>query len=152
MRVSRSPADGRSYDPGRVTHPDAAAASPNHARRSSSRWRFPVALALALTLVAGTEPARAQDADPWFGRDKALHFTATASIALGGYGGTALATDDRRVRVGVGSAVALAAGAGKEVWDAAGHGDPSARDLVWDVAGTATGVLVAWTIDWLIHR
>jgi putative lipoprotein len=114
--------------------------------------RRAAALVLALMLIAGTSPARAQDADPWFGRDKALHFTATASIALAGYGGTALATDDRRLRGGVGVAVALAAGAGKEVWDAAGHGDPSARDLVWDVVGTATGVLLAWTIDWLIHR
>jgi len=30
------------------------------------------------------------------------------------------------------------------------HSD--ARDLVWDAIGTATGVVVAWTVDWLIRR
>ena len=107
---------------------------------------------LVLALVTRAAPARGEDADPWFGRDKALHFSASASIAIAGYGGTALATDDRRVRIGVASGVALAAGLGKEAWDAAGHGDPSGRDLAWDVVGTATGVLLAWTIDWLVNR
>jgi uncharacterized protein YfiM (DUF2279 family) len=109
-----------------------------------------VTIALALGLQAA--PARAQDADPWLGRDKALHFSASASIAIVGYGGTALVNEDRRVRAGVGAGLALGAGIGKELWDLGGGGDPSTRDLVWDVVGTATGVLIAWTVDWLFRR
>jgi len=88
--------------------------------------------------------------DPWFGRDKALHFGATVTIATAGYGGAALVTDDRTKRVVAGASLAMAAGIGKELWDLAGHGDPSWKDLTWDVIGTATGVLTARAIDWLI--
>jgi len=116
------------------------------------------AMVVAAMVAGGVLPnvfpsaAHAQEADPWFGRDKGLHFSATASIAATGYAGTALVTDDRRVRAGVGAGLALGAGIGKEIWDLSGHGDPSFRDLVWDVIGTATGVLVAWTIDWLVRQ
>jgi putative lipoprotein len=96
--------------------------------------------------------ARADDADPWLGRDKALHFGACAVISAGGYGAAALATDDWRVRVGVGAGAGLAAGVAKELWDLSGHGDPSGRDLAWDVAGTLTGVAVAAVIDWAVGR
>ena len=112
-------------------------------------WRS-AALLVALTLALPS--ARAQEKDRWFGRDKALHFSATASIAIVGYAGTALVTEDRRARVGVGAGLALAAGIGKELWDLGGRGDPSARDLTWDAIGAATGVLVAWTVDWLFRR
>ena len=47
--------------------------------------------------------------------------------------------------------VALGAGVGKELWDLNGPGDASWRDLTWDVIGTATGVLVASGVDWLIR-
>jgi uncharacterized protein YfiM (DUF2279 family) len=107
-----------------------------------------VVLAVALM----STPARGQDADPWLGRDKALHFSATASIAIVGYAATVPLSDDRRARAAVGAGLALGAGIGKEIWDLGGHGDASARDLVWDVIGTATGVLVAWTFDWFIRR
>jgi putative lipoprotein len=108
------------------------------------------ALAFAALVAAG--PARAEEADPWLGRDKALHFGACAVISAGGHGAAALATDDLRVRVGVGAGAGLAAGVAKEVWDLSGHGDPSARDLAWDVAGTLTGVAVAALIDWAVRR
>jgi putative lipoprotein len=52
----------------------------------------------------------------------------------------------------VGAGAGLAAGAAKELWDLSGHGDPSARDLAWDVAGTLTGVAVAALIDWAVGR
>jgi putative lipoprotein len=90
--------------------------------------------------------------DPWFGRDKALHFAATATIATAGYGGAALVTDDRTARVVAGASLAMAAGIGKELWDLAGHGDPSWKDLTWDAIGSATGVLTARAIDWLVVR
>jgi putative lipoprotein len=95
-------------------------------------------------------PARAQvasDPDPWFGADKALHFGASAVIAAGGYGLTAIASDARGVRLLVGGGAALAAGVGKELYDLAGYGDPSWRDLTWDVIGTACGLAVAYGID-----
>jgi putative lipoprotein len=108
--------------------------------------------ALTVTMILSVSPAHADDPDPWFGRDKALHFGATAVLASGGYGGAALATEDRRVRVAVGAGLSLAASAAKELWDLSGHGDASWRDLTWDVAGTATGLVVAFAIDAALRR
>ena len=107
---------------------------------------------VTIVALALPSPARGSDADPWLGRDKALHFSASASLSVVGYAGAAFATDDRRARLGIGAGLALGAGIGKELWDLNGHGDPSLRDLAWDVVGTATGLLVAWTVDRLIHR
>jgi putative lipoprotein len=111
-----------------------------------------VALLLAAPVRAQQAPADRPDPDPWFGRDKALHFAASASIAVAAYGGTSLATDDRPTRVVVSASVALGAGILKELWDLSGHGDASWRDLTWDVVGTTTGVLFAYAIDWAIAR
>ena len=104
----------------------------------------------AAMLLAST--VRAQEADSWFGRDKALHFAASASLATVAYAGASLVTDDRPTRIVVAATVALAAGVFKEVWDLSGHGDASWRDLTWDVVGTTTGVLFAYGIDWAIGR
>jgi putative lipoprotein len=111
-------------------------------------------LTLGVTLAGALLPtsAWASDADPWFGRDKALHFGASALIANAGYGDAALATDDRRVRLGVGGGLALTAGVAKELWDLSGHGDASWRDLTWDVIGTATGLALSAAIDWSLGR
>lgn len=109
-------------------------------------------LAVTLTCLAQPRVAPAQESDPWFGRDKALHFTASASIAIVGYGGSALLTDDRPTRTAAAATLALSAGIAKELWDLGGAGDASWKDLTWDLIGTATGVLVASTIDWIIHR
>jgi putative lipoprotein len=119
-------------------------------RRAPRAASFAIAIAVAAALAAPR--ARAQDADPWFGRDKALHFTATASIAVVGYAGATFVTESRGVRAGAGAGLAMAAGIGKELWDLGGRGDPSMRDLAWDAIGAATGVLVAWTVDWLVRR
>jgi putative lipoprotein len=96
--------------------------------------------------------AHASDPDPWFGRDKALHFGATALLANVGYADAALATDDVRIRLAVGGGLALTAGVGKELWDLSGRGDASFRDLTWDVVGTATGLAIAAAIDWSLSR
>ena len=104
----------------------------------------------ALCLAAPA--ARAEDSDPWFGRDKALHFTATASLAVVGYGASTFATDDRLLRVAAGVTLGMGAGVSKELWDLGGAGDASWKDLTWDVVGTATGVLVATGVDWFIRR
>src|SRR6185503_2174666 len=116
------------------------------------------ALALASVALLTASGARAQqqpdqaDSDPWFGRDKALHFGVSASIAMVAYGGAALKTDDRPTRVAAAVTFALGAGLLKEAWDLTGHGDASWRDLTWDVVGTTTGVLVACAIDWAVSR
>jgi putative lipoprotein len=65
---------------------------------------------------------------------------------------SALKTSDPLTRAAAGATLALGAGIAKELLDLAGTGDPSWRDLTWDVVGTATGVLVASGIDYLIRR
>jgi putative lipoprotein len=103
---------------------------------------------VAARLVAPAGPACAADADdPWLGRDKALHFGASATIAGGGYGVAALIWDDTGPRLAGGGALAAAAGLGKELYDLGGPGDASWRDLAWDAIGAATGLAIAWTID-----
>ncbi|HEX2657419.1 MAG TPA: hypothetical protein VHU40_04075 [Polyangia bacterium] len=109
--------------------------------------------ALAVAVLLGlSPPALAADPDPWFGRDKALHFGATGSLALVGYGGAALKTPEPWTRVAAGATLGLGVGIAKELYDLTGAGDPSWRDLTWDVVGTATGVLVARAVDYVIHR
>lgn len=99
---------------------------------------------LCLLLVVPA-PALAAD-DPWFGRDKWLHFGASTALAAGGYALGATIWDEPEPALAVGAAVALGAGIGKELLDLAGMGHPSWRDLAWDVAGTGVGLLLAWAI------
>lgn len=90
------------------------------------------------------------DPDPWWGRDKALHFGASAAIAGTTYGAAALLSDRAKGRASCvlwGVSVGLAAGLGKEAADLAGTGHASTRDLAWDVVGVAAGVAIAWAID-----
>lgn len=98
---------------------------------------------LTVTLCSGL--AAAQDA--WLGPDKALHFSACAALAGVGYAGAAHFDEPPWLRLAVGATVALSAGVGKELLDLAGRGAPSWRDLAWDVAGTAVGLVSAWLLD-----
>ena len=103
-------------------------------------------LAGAALLLAGG-PARA-DEDRWLGRDKGLHAAASAAIAAGGYAASTPWIDSRAGRAAIGASLALAAGAGKEIWDAGREGgDPSWKDLAWDAIGTAVGVGLALLVD-----
>jgi putative lipoprotein len=111
-----------------------------------------IALAAALLTSRPGAALAQEDRDPWFGHDKALHFGASVMLASGGYAATSLVTDDRRVRLAVGGGFALSLGVAKELWDLEGHGDPSWRDLTWDVVGTVTGLALAAAIDWTISR
>lgn len=101
---------------------------------------------LALLSICTCSTAWA-DPDPWFGRDKALHFGVSAALAAGGYAASSPWLDSRAERTLAGSAFSLSLGAGKELWDLSGHGDPSWRDFTWDVVGTAVGVALALGID-----
>lgn len=106
----------------------------------------------ALALAAAPRAAAASESDPWFGPDKALHFSVSAGLAAGGYAAASEWLDGRGERALVGGAFSLTLGAGKELWDLAGHGDPSWRDFTWDVIGTAAGLAVAVSIDVLVNR
>lgn len=108
------------------------------------------ALLIASTVLFGSImpplDARAQS-DPWFGRDKALHFTATFVLSGAGYAlGTGL-LDSRDYGTLIGTSLGLGAGAGKELLDLAGMGHASWKDFAWSAAGTAVGLVVTFLID-----
>jgi putative lipoprotein len=123
--------------------PALSAAAP---ARAALRRAVAALLAVALSFALAPS-AVAADPDPWFGRDKALHFGASSLLAGGGYAGAAAFSERTGVRVATGASLALSAGIAKEVYDRYGGGDASWRDLTWDVVGTATGLLVAWLLD-----
>jgi putative lipoprotein len=107
---------------------------------------------LLAAILGMSTPARADDPDPWFGRDKALHFSVSAAIAGTTYAITATQFEARYPPLVLGGGVALAAGIGKETADLLGlWGDPSWRDFAWDVAGTVVGLGIAWGLDLLIR-
>jgi putative lipoprotein len=113
-----------------------------------------VALVMGLAATLPARPATAADsanADPWFGRDKLVHFEAAGSLAIVGYANAAMLTENRPARAAAGAALAVGAGAAKERWDLDGHGDASWRDFGWDLIGAAAGVLVSLGTDWLVH-
>jgi putative lipoprotein len=103
-------------------------------------------VAVTLTVLVAP-PAVAAESDPWLGRDKALHFAASFTLAGAGHAGAALVSERMPVRVATGASLALGAGIAKEVYDRTSGGDASWRDLTWDVMGTATGMVVAWLLD-----
>jgi uncharacterized protein YfiM (DUF2279 family) len=94
----------------------------------------------------------AQAADPWIGRDKALHLGAGSTLAAGGYALGALKLEEREKRIAAGLGLSLGASAAKELYDRRTGGDPSWRDFTWGAAGAATGATIAWLIDRLRHR
>lgn len=102
-------------------------------------------------LLLRTSNASAQDADPWFGPDKAAHFAGAALIGGIGYAaGTAMFAERSRA-MALGFGAALAAGALKEALDATGLGDPSWKDFAWDAIGGACGVGIAVAFDIGVH-
>jgi putative lipoprotein len=106
---------------------------------------------LAACLVwTAAAPAAAQD--DWLGRDKALHFGVSAAIAASAYGVSAIWLEQPAWRALAGTSTALAAGAVKELWDAAGHGDPSGKDFTWDLLGAVTGAGFALGVDLLVRH
>jgi putative lipoprotein len=106
-----------------------------------------IALLLAFMCLALGRRARAAEPDPWWGQDKALHFTVSIGLGSGGYAGSSLWLDRRWQRAVAGAGFSLTLGAGKELCDLAAHGDASWRDFTWDIAGTAVGVGLAYLLD-----
>ncbi len=108
-------------------------------------------LLLSLLLsCAALSRARADDA--WFAPDKGLHFGVSLGLAAGGYALSSVWLSPPRYRALVGFSFALSMGLAKEVWDAAGHGDPSGRDVTWDILGGLTGTALAWGVDLALKR
>lgn len=106
------------------------------------------ALTVALVAVLALPAApRAQSRDDWFGPDKALHFAASVNLSLTGYAAGVRLTEDRGWRLATSLGLSLGAGVTKELVDCAAGGDPSWRDLTWDLLGAAVGALTAWAID-----
>ena len=98
-------------------------------------------LMLVFTLAGG--PARAP-ADAWFGEDKLKHFFTAAFVQSFGYGALRATGAPHGAALAGATGATLTVSVGKELWDARGHGTPSARDLAWDAlgAGAATTLLV----------
>jgi putative lipoprotein len=105
------------------------------------------ALLLLGTLFLVPRLASAEEADPWWGKDKALHFGVSVGLSAGGYGVSSLVLDERWQRATAGAAFSLTLGVGKELWDLSGHGNASYKDFAWDVAGTLVGTGLALAID-----
>jgi uncharacterized protein YfiM (DUF2279 family) len=108
------------------------------------------AIALCLLLLA----SRAAAQDRFLGVDKAQHFALSSALAAGWYGTlTLFGNDPRPVRLVLSTALALAPGLLKELYDSGRPGKAFSRaDLAWDLIGAATGSLLALALDWLLTR
>lgn len=101
---------------------------------------FVLLIALLIPLL-GPSTARAQDR--WLGPDKVLHFVASFVITSAAY---AVAREswewDHTRAQRFGATAGLLAGVAKEAWDGlSGTGDPSGKDLIWDLAGVGFGLV-----------
>ena len=106
--------------------------------------RTPISISVLLLVL---QPGRAFGADDGWAEDKALHFGVSAGLGAAGYALSSLIVEPRWQRAAAGAGLALAAGAGKELYDLGGAGDASWKDFTWDVAGAIAGVTSALVID-----
>lgn len=106
--------------------------------------------AIAMLLIAAPSAVAQDRPTPWYERGPFLHFAASAELATNGYTLGAAFSQDKRVRLASGAALALAAGFAKELYDLSANGDFSWRDIGWGVVGTATGLLISWLVDRLL--
>jgi putative lipoprotein len=80
--------------------------------------------------------------DRWFGEDKQRHFAMAFFITTFGHAAARSAGFESSGATVLGAAGSAAASLGKEVFDRRAGGRFSVRDLVWDAAGIAAGVLL----------
>lgn len=91
-----------------------------------------------LLLAPGCASFRHAD-DPWWGADKARHFTASFALAAGATMALAPSTGEDEAAV-AGFSATLAAGAGKEFYDRnIKRTYFSGKDLTWDLLGALLG-------------
>jgi putative lipoprotein len=101
---------------------------------------------LVFTLVTGGGTPRSAR-DPWFGRDKLLHFTASALIQGAAHAAFRARSASYAQASWGAAAVTATAGVGKELWDRHEERDFSLRDLAWDGIGGVSGAIVVRQID-----
>jgi len=87
-----------------------------------------------------------QAQDSWTGKDKAQHYVASALLAAAGSEIAHHQQQDNTQNLRFGLMFSLSFGAAKELYDsrAAGSGW-SWKDLAWDAAGAASGIML-WNI------
>ena len=101
---------------------------------------------LAFTLAIGGAPVPSER-DPWFGRDKLLHFTASALIQGAAHAAFRARSASYAQASWGAAAVTATAGVGKELWDRHHKRDFSFRDLTWDGIGGISAAVVARQVD-----
>jgi putative lipoprotein len=95
--------------------------------------------------AAGGRPAGQQDG--WFGRDKLLHFAASAIIQSAAHSTFRWRGASYQRAGWAAAAVTATSGIGKELWDRHRKRDFSLRDLTWDGLGGATAAAVIRQVD-----
>ena len=80
--------------------------------------------------------------DLWFAEDKLKHFAFSYMITTGTFAAARTVTG-RNESILIGAGVGLLAGISKELYDKKTNRSSSFRDLIWDAAGVAAGVLIA---------
>lgn len=83
-----------------------------------------------------------RERDAWFGDDKFRHFFMSFATTTFAFAGLRLLGAGNDVALPAAAVASAAAGIGKEIHDRALGRPFSLRDLVWDGAGTGTGVLL----------
>lgn len=110
-------------------------------------------LAAALLLAPGAPgPGASPPAVPhvpgdrWLAEDKARHLTMSFAVVQMGYGAARVGLD-RKPAAAAATALSALLGIGKEIVDRRAGGPFSVRDLAWDAAGIALGLLLVREID-----
>lgn len=101
--------------------------------------------AFAALCVLGGTPVSAEDR--WLAVDKGNHLALSVLFAAGGYGASTLVVSEPWQRAALGGGFTFMLGVAKELYDATGRGEPSLRDLTWDLIGCVLGAGVAWLLD-----
>jgi putative lipoprotein len=104
-------------------------------------------LPLGLLVILGLTSSASAAEDPWWGQDKAQHFLVSATLSSGAYAIGTLEWQSRVPTAGVALGFTLALGAGKEGWDALGHGNASWKDFTWDIVGALAGIGLSFVVD-----
>lgn len=99
-------------------------------------------LKLLVALGLQASAAGTGGGDRWLGADKLKHFLTSAFVQSVGYSALRATGVRNGPALAGATAVTLTVGAGKELWDRAGHGDPSVRDFTWDVLGAGAASLM----------
>ena len=109
--------------------------------------------AVAFLLCASVwQPSRVQADDDWWGRDKAMHLTASAGLGSAVYGGLWLLGDDTpEVKLALSVPLALLPGLAKELYDDGQPGNHfSGRDMLWNAVGALVACGVLYAVERLV--